>query len=501
MKDFNRLWIAIALLALSVPCLSAPTLKLMRITCEYKTSDTNYGSGNALTGKYLFSKKLMETTRTYFQRALKVTSEENMSIAETPVQGETFVVPAVDNKPMDLYVYINAINKPETSAFATAFYVTTDPTTNRPISGVYDLNLAHVVDTVPNSMVYFSTFAHEFFHILGFHDGLYAAFKKNNVLIPANEVSVTGNYFGGTNRMVIVLPEVRDFARTYFNEPGLMGVPIEDGGGSGSAGAHWEKGFLPNEFMNPSVELPGILSEFSFKLLEGTGWYTIEYDWVQKYTWGKGVTGHLSGVCPTTAGQYCTTLGEAGCSHDFMSKADCHEETTFSTCKYWRNTGKYCTINATEMMPDAKEKYGANSRCVMWGNVPRCNEVECISNVVTVKVMINGTLTNFACSADGAVINAGGESFTCPASQVAFCNLMSAAERCPNDCNGRGICMGVNSVRNCQCKYGWSGTECQTQEPDLIGSGPPPVTEEKKGVPLISTISILVGLAISLFVL
>ena len=123
------------------------------------------------------------------------------------------------------------------------------------------------------------------------------------------------------------------------------------------------------------------------------------------------------------------------------------------------------------MMTDAQEKYGPNSRCVMWGNVPKCNEVSCSGNVVTVKVSVNGVMTNFACTGDGAVINAAGSSFTCPASQADFCALMDASKRCPNDCSGKGFCMGVNTARKCVCMYGWEGTDCSTQGVDNIGVG------------------------------
>lgn len=64
------------------------------------------------------------------------------------------------------------------------------------------------------------------------------------------------------------MPKVRDFARDYYNCPTLPGVPLENNGGSGSANSHWEKTFLPNEFMNPYVTFPGIISDFTLKLFE-----------------------------------------------------------------------------------------------------------------------------------------------------------------------------------------------------------------------------------------
>jgi leishmanolysin len=53
-------------------------------------------------------------------------------------------------------------------------------------------------------------------------------------------------------------------------------VPLEDEGGNGSAGSHWDKVFLPLEFMNPTIESPGTISEFTITFLRATGWYNID---------------------------------------------------------------------------------------------------------------------------------------------------------------------------------------------------------------------------------
>lgn len=74
----------------------------------------------------------------------------------------------------------------------------------------------------------------------------------------------------------IVLPEVVDYARTFFNDPSITKVPLENDGGSGSVGSHWEKTFMPLEYMNATIESPGIISDFTLTFLRATGWYAIE---------------------------------------------------------------------------------------------------------------------------------------------------------------------------------------------------------------------------------
>ena len=73
------------------------------------------------------------------------------------------------------------------------------------------------------------------------------------------------------------MPEVLNYAKTFYNCPNLVGIPLENDGGEGTTGSHWEKTFLPNEYMNPTIENPGILSAFTLKFLEGTNWYYVRY--------------------------------------------------------------------------------------------------------------------------------------------------------------------------------------------------------------------------------
>ena len=47
----------------------------------------------------------------------------------------------------------------------------------------------------------------------------------------------------------IITKGVVNFGRSHFNCNSMNGVPVEDGGGEGSAGSHWEKVALGNEMM------------------------------------------------------------------------------------------------------------------------------------------------------------------------------------------------------------------------------------------------------------
>lgn len=67
-----------------------------------------------------------------------------------------------------------------------------------------------------------------------------------------------------------------DYAKEYFGCDSITGVPVENGeSNSISIGSHWEKLFLPNEFMNPRSESPGVISKFTLLVLEHSGWYQV----------------------------------------------------------------------------------------------------------------------------------------------------------------------------------------------------------------------------------
>jgi Leishmanolysin len=72
---------------------------------------------------------------------------------------------------------------------------------------------------------------------------------------------------------IVATPEVIRIGKLHFNCLTFPGLPLEDEGDAGSAGSHWEKVALGNEFMvSNDVENP-VISKFSLALLVDSGWY------------------------------------------------------------------------------------------------------------------------------------------------------------------------------------------------------------------------------------
>lgn len=423
----------------------------IRIQVEYGRSDNWILSNPSLISKYNFSKRLLDTSKRYFEEMLKVKGPSTLVLEEAFTCNEV-KIPSF-RLDIDLYVLVDTMNKPDTSAFATAFSCYYDKATNRPTIGVYDLNLAHIVNSKMNYLLYFSTFIHEFTHIIFFSENLFSKFRKpDGSLRPEAEVVSKGANFINEKRNLVVMPEVLEYAKTFFNDASLLGVPLENGGGEGSAGSHWEKSLMPLEFMNPSVEYIGVVSEFTLRFMQGTGWYSVNYDMAQSYEWGKGHQDYHGSSCPTTK-EYCTAAGEAGCSPDFISKTTCSGYDNFmGNCKYKKNSGKYCVKDVPEEnQPDALEKYGPSSRCVMLGTVPKCAKASCDAANQVKFQLGKGEVT---CNSNAQKVDFEGTQVTCPDNLADFCNKLNG---CPDDCSGFGVCL---VKKNCFCIEGYNGPNC-----------------------------------------
>lgn len=219
------------------------------------------------------SKRILINTKAYFEQILLVNSEATLTQITTSCNGVS--IQGVTNEAIDLNIYIQAENNSSKEYFAAASSCVYSSFDSRPIVGIYYLNFAGMTVSNLKEYLYLSTFSHELTHILGFSSSLYSLYKRpNGSTRPIGETTGTTS-INGTSYSTIILPGVLEYAKSYFRCSTLTGIPLEDEGGQGSANSHWDKTFLPNEYMNPSIENPGIISEFTIRLLVDSGWYKV----------------------------------------------------------------------------------------------------------------------------------------------------------------------------------------------------------------------------------
>ena len=179
---------------------------------------------------------------------------------------------------IDLFIFVRFGNNQEmgeqTLAAAGVRYFS--PSNYQPLIGIVNIN-RDVNFTKNNSLRQFeSIILHEFTHILGFSNYYFS------------ELNMTFNesqkYFINSTRVVNV-------AKKYFNCETIKGVQLEEYGGDGTSGSHWEERILLGDIMGGIVyEEEEVISEFTLALLEDLGFYKANYytGGLMKYGKNKG---------------------------------------------------------------------------------------------------------------------------------------------------------------------------------------------------------------------
>ena len=93
--------------------------------------------------------------------------------------------------------------------------------------------------------------------------------------------------FAGRKQTFLKTPAVVQLGKEHYGCDELVGVEVEDDGGPGTAGSHWEKRHLMNEFMAGAPSgFANKKSAFTLALLKDTGWYKVDYSHADPLKWG-----------------------------------------------------------------------------------------------------------------------------------------------------------------------------------------------------------------------
>ena len=153
----------------------------------------------------------------------------------------------------------------EGGVLASATQVFVNSYTGQPIIGIVYINKNIDYLSNINLKEYLqSIFQHEFTHVLGFSGYIFERYF--DILYYSY-----GTYY-------ITSKKVIEVARKYFNCSSIYRIPLENYGGSGTVGSHWEARILLGEYMNgylfPEEQ---VISEFTLALLEDLGYYKANY--------------------------------------------------------------------------------------------------------------------------------------------------------------------------------------------------------------------------------
>jgi hypothetical protein len=219
----------------------------------------------------------MPTVDDYLKRVLKVYPLLNNLVIPSdidtcldfpiPDEHESTGVPNTD-----LIVYVTAYSDASSDLVATAgaCYQDADPAYNI-LAGRVDINAANLDSLSIGSAI--SVITHEITHLLGFSNFLFQYFHKPNGEAYTTEEITAVITQRGKDATILKLPTVVSKARAAFGCSTLEGLELEDQGGLGTAGSHWEKMFMYGDFMQADTGADEwVLSDISFAVLEDSGW-------------------------------------------------------------------------------------------------------------------------------------------------------------------------------------------------------------------------------------
>ncbi|CEL92958.1 unnamed protein product [Vitrella brassicaformis CCMP3155] len=485
-------------------------------------SDLQCNEQNVLTAeKKAFLEKVVKKAIEWFQTTLRLLWPVDGPLMLRPF---CYQWPAPDGRKSDWRG--PRISKPDTDFWLTitaapttggtiAYALTclSDRTTGRPIAGLANFG-PNMLDTSPGAWEnQLSTAIHEISHALGFSASKFPDFINAEGLKLGAENIVQQFREHGHTVTKIVTPKVKEAVKKQYDcfDWQDAGAEIEDFGGEGAAGSHWEKRLFRNEFMT-GTDSPGpVYSAVSLALFEDTGWYKPDYSRAERLQWGsKEGCEFVVQRCNTWSHRYfCSAKGEQGCSHDRYYRAQC-SITSFTKplpveysyfedpkrggtdsyadyCPFFRPYGSGDCRVAANAGPNLEiwgDTYGENARCWVSTVISkkyqaptasgRCHGQKCELNPSTGKMELYVLIgkgsdqqkEKFKCPEQGGKINVDGGGYSgtvlCPPTYVQCPKMPQMCPVGPNnrECSGNGVCCPADPPR-CVCHPGYMGSACE----------------------------------------
>lgn len=312
--------------------------------------------------------------------------------------------PNVNFSATDLLVYVTGRPAGDSDVYATGRTIAQD-NNMRPILGQINWNPSLV--TPPGSEddnkalvdgLYRGVAFHEMLHVLGFSSGVFIKYRDSNGRPWAQPVQK--RTIDGREVTFLTTPRVREAVRLLHGcAPGddgyadLIGAAIEDQGGSGTAGSHWEKAAFMDEVMTGTASFVPVISNVTLAALEDSGWYKPHYDQAEWLAWGEGrgckfSTHRCVNGWPRGEGYFCSENGALGCTYnrkavggcqlaepsspeaadsryDYLGKKLVGTDSLADYCPYTRfYSNTWCTKVLSDSTPnDYGETYDGTGRC------------------------------------------------------------------------------------------------------------------------------------------
>ena len=412
----------------------------IKIKLDYAYLDSQQNSDQTRITKI---KKVLDNTLTYFEKLLSVLHTDFSyqpthfkTFCKIPVFGSDYNSWGYDN---DLVIIPYFSDTLQSSVLAAATACVAISETMEPKMGVIMIN-PNLDFSYTNSERFLTMlFLHEISHVLIFHQ---AFFFSLNMISEQQKNGETIYY--------IKTPTVLEKAKLHYNCNSISGIPLENYGGAGSAGSHWESRYLLGDYMIATDYPEIVISDISLAVFEDSGLYKVNYYTGGLFRFGKGEgCNFLEEKCiidgsTLFANEFCIKTQEPFCTSGHLSKGHCYmaqySSDLSSYYRYFKNAkiggyapADYCPISFDNLYdktnyyfptnckygktsmthPDYGEKVGENSVCIESSLVPSwsqqgetyrsiCYEIKCDKDSKTIYVFINGNTVQ--CPMSGGLI-------------------------------------------------------------------------------------------------
>ena len=266
-------------------------------------------------------KSLLKETREEFSKFLKINHESVslegaletlLNACELDKIGQDYENFLVDN---DLIIFPMFSEELGYGVLAAATYCITLTKNSRPVAGVLYINSSLNFDSTNTDLYMKNLLLHEISHILAFSPSLFSKFNMNKTI-------------GSTS--YIVSENVLAKAKEHFGCDSLVGVPMENQGGKGSAGSHWESRYMLGDYMI-SIDYPDMaISDITLALFEDTGLYKVNYYSGGLFKFGKNKgCDFMEKKCmenqkATFKEEFCEVPSEPRCGSSKTIKSSCY---------------------------------------------------------------------------------------------------------------------------------------------------------------------------------
>ncbi|KAL4489365.1 hypothetical protein ABPG72_019020 [Tetrahymena utriculariae] len=377
----------------------------------------------------------------------------------------------------DLHILVTYCSDQNSGELARAGWCDLDP---NPIIGIIRFNIANLNVSQDNRYFEenFSLALHELTHVLGFSNQLYKYWidPQSGKPYGVDRVYKKENLWGISDVFKIITKNVVQTAKNYFTCPSFDGMYLENQGGIGSKGSHWERDLIRNEYMTASQVLRSFaITEFTAALLRDIGFYSsINSNLLNPLFWGK------SKGCEFFFNNCKSQQRFAEFPKDILFKRSCdfyhtgiglvaNQMDPFSQCPIVLNyRNQFC--QDPNFIPDQliRQNTGKNSFCFNSnlaekgvhkdaGN-QRCHKIKCNSDFSQITVY-TWQDEYVVCQQPGQAIDLTKQkrgvfgTIFCPLDFEMTC---TSPQDCPNSCSSQGIC--INGY--CMCVDGYAGIDC-----------------------------------------